>query len=99
MQRLLLSHDALAQAVFHRDQLLHFALHQPGDGDMRPLRDDLCNILGIDLFLEHTPTLTLDAGELRFRLTQLLLQPWKRPMPQFRRFAKVEFTLGLFQVN
>ncbi len=39
---------------------------------MGPLRDNLRNILGIDLFFEHTRT--FDARQLRFHILDTVLQ-------------------------
>src|SRR5258708_1861133 len=71
LQGQFLPNDALAQAILHCEQLLYFTFHQPGDGNMCPLRDDLGDILGIHLFSKHTFTLTV--GELCFFLLDALL--------------------------
>ncbi len=40
------------QALLHVDQLLHLALQQARDGDPGPARDDLGDVVGVDLLLE-----------------------------------------------
>ena len=54
--------DALMEAFLHVNQLLDLAFHQPAHGDVRPLRDDLGDVLLVDLFLEHALSL-LQVGE------------------------------------
>ena len=50
---LVLSDNALVQAIFHVDELLDFALHQTADGNMRPFAHDFGDVFFVDLFLEH----------------------------------------------
>ena len=50
---LVLPDDALMDALFHVDELLDFSLHQTADRDVRPLADDVGDVLLVDLFLEH----------------------------------------------
>ena len=71
LQGKLLAHDTLTQAVLHDEQLLYLGFHEPGDGNMRPLGDDIRDILGIYLFLEHTRT--FEVGQLRLHLLNLSL--------------------------
>ena len=49
----ILADDALAQTGFHLRELLHLAFEHLGDGDTCPLRDDLGDVLLVDLFLEE----------------------------------------------
>jgi hypothetical protein len=51
--RLLLADDALMQALFHLEELLDFAFHQPADRNAGPLADDFGDVLLVDLFLQH----------------------------------------------
>ena len=53
LERRILADDALAQALFHRDQLLHFAFEHLGDGNAGPLGDDARDVFFVDFFLEH----------------------------------------------
>ena len=46
---LVLADDALVQALLHVDELLDLALEQAADRDARPARDDLGDVLGVDL--------------------------------------------------
>ena len=41
------------QQLLELDELAHLAFHQPADGDARPLADDLGDVFGVDLFLQH----------------------------------------------
>ena len=50
---LVLADDALVQPLLHVNQLLDLALHQPADRNVRPLADDLGDVLLVDLLLEH----------------------------------------------
>ena len=49
----LLPDDALAQLVFHPQQLGGLALQQPAGRDARPCRHHIGDVVGTDLFLEH----------------------------------------------
>ena len=51
--RLVLPDDPLVQPIFHVDELLDFTFHQAADRNVRPLADDLGDVLLVDLFLEH----------------------------------------------
>jgi hypothetical protein len=54
---LVLTDDAFVQALLHVDQLLGFALEQAADGDTGPARDDLGDVVGVDLlFQEQSPS-------------------------------------------
>ena len=52
-ERGILADDALAQAVFHLDELLHFAFQHARDGNAGPLADDLGDVFFVDFFLQH----------------------------------------------
>ena len=53
--RLVLADDALVQLVLHADELGLLALQQPRDGHAGPRRDDLGDVVRVDLFLEQPP--------------------------------------------
>ena len=53
LDRLVLADDAFVQALLHVDQLLGLALEQAADGDAGPARDDLGDVVGVDLLLEE----------------------------------------------
>ena len=53
LQRLVLADDALAQAFFHRDQLLDFAFEHLRDRDSGPLGDDAGDVFFVDFFFQH----------------------------------------------
>ena len=48
-----LADDALPQAIFHGDQLLHFAFQHLRDGDSGPLGDDAGDVFLVDFFFQH----------------------------------------------
>ena len=52
-QRRVLADHALAQALFHLDELLHFAFEHARDGNAGPLADDLGDVFLVDLFFQH----------------------------------------------
>ena len=43
-----LTDDTTVQFIFEMEQFLAFALHHLRDGDARPARDDLCDVVGSD---------------------------------------------------
>ena len=53
LDRLVLADDALVQPLLHVDQLLGLAFEQARDRDARPARDHLCDVVLVDLFLDH----------------------------------------------
>ena len=65
VDRFVLADDALVQPLFHVNQLLDLALHQPADRDVRPLADDLGDVFLVDFLLEHALAL-LQLGQPRF---------------------------------
>ena len=64
---------------------------------MRPLGDNLGNVLGIDLFLQHA--CFLDAGELRLQLVDPFLQFRNGSVAQLCHFFVVILALSPFQCN
>jgi hypothetical protein len=46
--RLVLADDPLVQALLHVDQLLDLALEHAADGNPRPLRDDVGDLVDVD---------------------------------------------------
>ena len=52
-ESLVLADDAMAQAVFHGDQLFHFAFEHLGDRDAGPLGDDAGDIFFVDFLFQH----------------------------------------------
>ena len=63
--RLVLADDALVEPLFHLEQLLDLAFHQPVDGNVRPAADDVGDVFFVDLLLEH-PVALLQRAETRF---------------------------------
>ena len=83
LHRLVLADDPFVQAVLHVDQLLGLALQQPADGDARPARDHLADVVGVDLLLQEHRRRRVGAllglallvlGELAFELGDLLVE-------------------------
>ena len=91
---LVLADDALVEALLHVDELLDLALHQARDRDAGPARDDLRDILCVDLVLEEP---ALDRGVLRLELGKPALQLGDRPVLQLRRAAEVGLALGALE--
>src|SRR5256714_6772233 len=82
-QSLVLSDDSLAQALLHRDELLHLAFEHLRDGHARPLGDDLRNVLLVNLFLEED-AVSLKLGQLLVLLGEL---PFEFGNPPELKFA------------
>ncbi len=60
------------QPLLHVDQLLGLALEQPLDGHARPARDDRCDVVLVDLLLDHRHAVEVGAIlELLLELGQL----------------------------
>ena len=72
LESVFLADHALAQAVFHGDQLLGFAFEQAADGNAGPLADQRGDILFVDLFLQHAAVF-LHFGEPLLGLLQFAL--------------------------
>ena len=53
LDRLVLADDPFVQTLLHVHQLLGFALHQTADRDTGPARDDLGDVVGVDLLFEE----------------------------------------------
>jgi len=50
---MILANNAIAEALFHVDELLDFAFQHAGDGDASPLADDFGDVFFVDFFLQH----------------------------------------------
>ena len=82
-ESVVLADDALAQALFHGDELLGFAFEQAADGDAGPLADQRGDIFLVDFFLEHA-ALLLQFGEALLGLVQLALGGGQLAVANFR---------------
>ena len=49
-----LADDAFVETLFHVNQLLDLAFHQPGDRDVRPLADDFGDVFFVHFLLQHS---------------------------------------------
>ena len=67
------------------------------DGDAGPARDDLRDVLGVDLLLEHL-LLFLQLRQLRVARRQLLLELRQRAVAQLRGLVQVALALGLLDL-
>ncbi len=85
---LVLADDALVQALLHVDELGDLALEQARDGDARPARDDLGDVVGVDLLLEvdgrssSSSAARLGLGELR---SSSGISPWRSSAARWSR--------------
>ena len=78
------------QALLHVDELLHLALEQTGDGDLRPGRDHGGDVVLVDLLLHHR----LDGADGLAALGQLLLEGGQEPVADLRHTLEVAVALG-----
>ena len=90
---LVLADDPRVQRVLQVDELLHLALHQPRHRDAGPLRDDLGDVLLVDLLLQHLPV-GLELGERLVLLLQPLLELDEPAVPDLGRPLEVAVALG-----
>ena len=65
--RLVLTDDALVEAVLHANELLDLALHQAAHRNVGPLGDHVGDVFLVDFLLQHALTL-LEVGEPLFLL-------------------------------
>src|SRR6185436_2130487 len=56
-ERFSLSDHAIAESLFHRDELLHLAFEHSRNGNAGPLGDDFRDVFFVDLFLQHDAVL------------------------------------------
>ena len=86
-----LSDHALAQLVFHPQQLGGLALQQPSGRDAGPGRHHVGDVVGTDLLLEHH---VLAGLGLRQRGVELLLHLGDAPVAQLGGLGQVAVALG-----
>ena len=92
--RLVLADDPLVEDLLHAEELGHLAFHQPGDGHARPLADDLGDVLGVDLLLEHGLA-ALELGEVLGRLLDPALELGDLAVADLGRLLEVGLPLDL----
>ena len=90
VDRRLLADDALVQPLLHVDELLHLALEQPVDGDLRPGGDDGGDVVLVDLLLHHR----LDGADGLAALGQLLLERRQQAVADLGDALEVAVALG-----
>ena len=91
--RLVLSDDAVVQALLHVDQLLDLSLHETRDRNPGPLGHHLGDVLLVDFLLEHA-LVELDLGEPRVLLLQLSLELEQMSVPQLGDARQITGPLG-----
>jgi hypothetical protein len=96
-ERVILADHALAQAVLDAQELLDLAFQHPGDGDARPLGDDLRHVFGVHLLLEHPLAARLRKALLL--LLELRLQLGQRSVAELGRLVEVALARGLLQLE
>ena len=84
------------QVFLEVDELLHLALEQLRYGNACPTAHDLCNVLLVDLLLEHSHV-RLEVVECRLLLNELLHERGERCVAQLCRLLKISVTLRLFR--
>ena len=87
-KRRILADHALAQPLFHVDQLLDFAFEQTADGNSGPLADDLRDLFLADFFLQHR-MIFLQFGEAVLRGLQFLFSGGQLAVANFRHACEV----------
>ena len=92
-----LADDPPVEDLLHADELGHLALHEPAHGDAGPLRDDLGDVLLVDLFLEHLHV-GLELVEPHGAPLDLLLELAHRAVAQLRGLLEVALALGALGV-
>ena len=90
----ILADDSSAQQLFHPDQLLDLALQHLGHGNAGPFRDNLCNVLFVDLFFQH-PLVLLNLVQTSVRIFQPAFQLLDLSITDFRHPRVIALTLGL----
>src|SRR5256714_6387028 len=97
-QSLVLTDDALAQTLLHRDELLHLAFEHLRDGHARPLGDDLRDVLLVNLFLEED-AVSLKLGQLLALLGELAFEFGNPPVLKFGGARQVASVACLLQLD
>ena len=88
-----LTDHALVHHLFHAHELLHLALEQPRHGDAGPAGDDLGDVVGVDLLLQHLLVALELVEALRLR-GDLGVELAHRAVPQLGRALEVALALG-----
>ncbi len=84
--------------VLHVDELLHLALQEAGDGDAGPFRNDLGDVLLVDLLLQHL-AVALELGQARVLLVQLPLDLDHPSVAKLRRPLELSVAFGAFGLH
>ncbi len=95
---LVLADHPLVESLLHADELGHLAFEQPRHRNARPLRDDLGDVVGRDLFLEQRAR-TLEGGHRRFLLGEALGQLALGAVFQLGGALVVRLALGLLDLD
>jgi len=68
-----LADDPEVEPLFHLEQFLDFAFHQPADGNVRPFADHVSDVFFVDLFLQHA-LVFLELGQTRLLVLDFLFE-------------------------
>ena len=90
VDRRLLADDALVQPRLHLHELLHLALEEPVDGDLRPRRHDGRDVVLVDLLLHHR----LRRPDGLAALGELLLERGQQAVADLGHALEVAVALG-----
>ena len=82
------------QQLLELHELRHLAFHEPRDGHAGPLGDDLGDVFGVDLFLQHRGV-ALQVGEPGGAGLDLALQHRQVPVTDLGGTLQVALALGL----
>src|SRR5690606_15519371 len=93
-----LADDALLQHLLHPKELLLFGLQHLRDGDAGGAGDDLGDVLGVHLLLQHRAAL-LDLGQLLLRLLDLALEAGDLAVADLSDLAEVTLPLQLARLG
>jgi hypothetical protein len=94
---LVLADDAPVQPLLHLEQLLDLALDEPADRDAGPPADDVGDVVGVDLLLQHLAG-GLERRERRLAIFQVGLELDELAVLELGRAVVVEGALGLLDL-
>ena len=98
LHRLVLADHAFVQLLLEMRKFLDLALHQARHRNAGPARDDLGDVLFVDLLLDQ-PRGAARRRVARLGLGKFLFQPRQPPVLQFGDLVQVVLALGLFDLD
>src|SRR5262249_27860184 len=98
---LVLADDALVEMLLEPEELLDLALHELRDRDVRPARDDLGDVLLVDLFLQEPRRASAFSALLDLLLLggELALEARELPVLELGHLVQIVCALGLFDLD